>query len=440
MLSFIKQKLPTPLKKTLISIKEKTYDNWQKRLLYKRMRLKHAKLLETLKGKKKIKVVFLAIHKSIWKVDTVFKRMQSDPLFEPVILICPYMVFGKERMRQDLKDTYEYFEEKGYPVISSYSTVEERWITLEELEPDIVFFTNPYKLTKSEYYERAYNNYLCCYVPYYFMATTHTGKLSSQLNTFMLNSMWRVYWPHQYIFDQFRKHSLTKGGNSLLTGYPASEPLLGVEQLREQRNQAWKSQTHKKKKLIYAPHHSIETEDFFLSTFLKYGDFIRQLSTSYKDEIQWSFKPHPILKDKLIHHPDWGLERTEEYYKYWESTSNTQLDLGGYDQLFLESDALIHDCSSFIAEYSFTQKPVLYLHRERSDVDSFLNEFGKKIFKGHRKAISRQDIINFISSIIDERETSTEKKGLFFATYLHQLYNDKMPSQKIVEDIKSKLN
>ena len=52
MLSFIKQKLPTPLKKTLISIKEKTYDNWQKRLLYKRMRLKHAKLLETLKGKK----------------------------------------------------------------------------------------------------------------------------------------------------------------------------------------------------------------------------------------------------------------------------------------------------------------------------------------------------------------------------------------------------
>src|SRR5690554_2301 len=34
-----------------------------------KMQLKHFELLKELKGKKKIKVVFLAIHKSIWKVD-----------------------------------------------------------------------------------------------------------------------------------------------------------------------------------------------------------------------------------------------------------------------------------------------------------------------------------------------------------------------------------
>lgn len=66
-------------------IKNKYYDflnsNFYKKYLFKKMQKKHKQLIEQIKGKEKIKVVFLAIHKSVWKVDPVFKKMLDDPYF-----------------------------------------------------------------------------------------------------------------------------------------------------------------------------------------------------------------------------------------------------------------------------------------------------------------------------------------------------------------------
>jgi|AntRauMinimDraft_4_1070384.scaffolds.fasta_scaffold00937_9 hypothetical protein len=439
MLKLIRQSLPKPLKKVLSNIKKRTYDNWKKKLFFKRMQLKHIALLKKLKDKDKIKVVFLVLHKSVWKVDPLFKKMLEDPQFEPLILVCPYTSISLEGTRQDMMDVYKYFNEKGYPVISAYTAKGRRWRELSELGTDIVFFTNPYKLTKSLYYEEAYKNYLCCYVPYYFMATTHTGELSSQLNTLMLNSMWRIYWPHQYVFEQFSRHSVANGKNSKLTGYPATEVFLQSGHLKEQTKKAWKTQKSKKRKIIYAPHHTIENNDSSLSTFLQYGNFIRQLSNEYQDRVQWSFKPHPILKEKLCAHPDWGDKRTNEYYQYWRENPNTQLDLGGYDDLFNESDALIHDCSSFIVEYSFTKKPALYLLNPKNRSESFLNEFGKKIFENYKKAECKKDIVSFVDDIFNEKESQLSNKNSFFESYLDELYIKSTPSQKIIDDIKSEI-
>ena len=119
MLQTIKKILPEPIKSNLIAVKQRTYDTWQKKRLFKRMQLKHTKLLQQIRGKEKIKVVFLAIHKSVWKVDPVFKKMLKDPFFEPQILVCPYLHYGEERMLEDMEETYNYFIEKGYPVQKS---------------------------------------------------------------------------------------------------------------------------------------------------------------------------------------------------------------------------------------------------------------------------------------------------------------------------------
>src|SRR5690554_4220639 len=110
MLQVFKRILPTPVKKELIAVKQKKYDQWQKKRIFKRMQVKHAELLKQVKGKEKIKVIFLAIHKSVWKVDPVFKKMLHDPFFEPEILVCPYMPYGEERMLEDMEQAYSYFK------------------------------------------------------------------------------------------------------------------------------------------------------------------------------------------------------------------------------------------------------------------------------------------------------------------------------------------
>src|SRR5699024_6494443 len=146
--------------------KQKTYDQWYKKRLFKKMQVKHAELIEQVKGKQKIKVVFLAIHESIWKVDPVFRKMLEDPFFEPEILVCPYTVYGEERMLEDMQQAYNYYISKGYPVRKAREE-DGSWVNLSDIKPDIVFFTNPHNVTRKEYYEDAYLNYLSCYVPYH---------------------------------------------------------------------------------------------------------------------------------------------------------------------------------------------------------------------------------------------------------------------------------
>lgn len=138
MLQFVKKRLPKPIKQLLITAKQKTYDQWYKKRLFKRMQLKHAELLKQVKGKEKIKVVFLVIHKSVWKVDPVFQKMLQDPIFEPEILVCPYTSYGEERMLEDMEQAYNYFFAKGYPVRKSLKE-DGSWLVLDEVKPDIVF-------------------------------------------------------------------------------------------------------------------------------------------------------------------------------------------------------------------------------------------------------------------------------------------------------------
>ncbi|WP_157980366.1 CDP-glycerol glycerophosphotransferase family protein [Pseudidiomarina taiwanensis] len=388
---------------------------------------------------KKIKVVFLVIHRSVWKVDTVFRRMQNDDLFDPEILVCPNIKASSTELEAELESTYNFFESKNYKVSKSRKANGE-WLRLDELAPHIIFFTNPYKLTLTEYYESAFKNYLSCYVPYYFMATEHAGKLSDLLNTRMLNAMWRIYWPHKYVYDEYAKWSTCKGKNGRLSGYPAVERLYDHPRThRELERSVWRKVGDTKKRIIYAPHHSIENSAKSLSSFLIFGKLLRDISARYKNEIQWAFKPHPLLKEKLYNHPDWGQRKTEEYYSYWENNDNSQVELGEYEKLFIESDALIHDCSSFIVEYAFLEKPALFLKKTELSEDNFLNEFGKIAFKSHQIAESEEEVISFILELLEPTQISRKFCQKDFDSYTSEFYSNNSPSREIINDIKSAL-
>ena len=433
MLNLLKSCLPDTLKTFLRTIKRKTFDKIRKLLLLKKMRVRHSQLIAELADRKQIKVVFLVIHKSVWKVDTVYQKMVGDAFFEPEILVCPYIPFGEERMRDDLDQTYDYFEQKGYSVKRSLKN-DGSWVQLEELHPDLVVFTNPYELTRREYYLTAYSRYLSCYVPYYYMATNHAGNPEEELDKPMLNAMWRIYWPHRYIFEQFAAVSQVRGKNSKLTGYPATEALIKDDLAA--REEVWKAQGEKKKKIIYAPHHTISDDNSSLSTFLRLGLDMKKIAEQYNDSVQWSFKPHPILKSKLYLHPAWGRVRTDKYYDFWSSQAYAQLDEGEYQDLFIQSDAIIHDCSSFIVEYAVTQKPALYLVNRVGGDLTFLNDFGRCAFQAYQTADSAPEINEFVLDVVRNNRPRAKYDNPCLGEYLSEFYSSEMPSDRIIKDIK----
>lgn len=157
-----------------------------------------------------------------------------------------------------------------------------------------------------------------------------------------------------------------------------------------------------------------------------------EIAHKYAAQIQIAFKPHPILQDRL--NLEWGKEKTEAYYKQWDEMPNGQYVSGDYTDIFLTSDAIMHDSGSFILEYLVTKKPAMYLHNGEP-LERDLNEIAVRAINecycvGHNKA----DIETFIKSVIEGKDIKKKIKEQFVNENLLPP-NGKTASQNIYEDL-----
>ena len=421
----------------IISLSKRKIISKYKVWLFWYMRKKHAKIIEQLKNTDRIRVVFLAIHRSVWKVDTIFKAMLADPYFEPIVLVCPCITFGEEIMREEMRSTLDYFNEKGYPTYPSYIEHQDRWVTLAQLSPDIIFFTNPHNLTRPEYYKDAYLKYLSIYAGYGIPVSKY-NNYESQYNQIFHHAVWKIFLQHENSMAIAKKYGAIGGRNCALSGDTTIEELLN-----ESKNElVWKKQSTPKLKVIWAPHHTISRDDqntLPYSTFLLYFNTFVELVVKFEKTIQFAFKPHPMLKPKLYKTVGWGKKKTDEYYSFWKEEGNTQLEEGEYIDLFKQSDALIHDSGAFTGEYIFLNKPVMHLGMP--GIELFFNDFALEAYNCHYKARYSGDIEKFLETcreadpMLKTRESFVEKYS-----YVYGKGNNGRPSKVILNSIKMHLD
>lgn len=387
------------------------------------------KLIKNISGKKPIKIAFLLINESMWKYERIYKLFKEDPRFEPVVFICPLRTYGETIMLEELNNTYNSFVEKKYNVVNTYLENGNLLDIKKTFNPDIVFFSTPWNHSDPQFRIENFMNVLSCYVNYSY---TTSILYDENYNRSTHNYCWKYFVESKFHQKMAKKHSLRKGKNTVVFGYPGTDNFIDE---KYQPTEVWKKQTTKKKRIIWAPHHTIEgniSEKNLLnySTFLRYADFMLEVVEKYKNQIQFAFKPHPNLRGKLNEH--WGEEKTTNYYQKWDKGLNTQLEEGEYTDLFLTSDAMIHDCGSFLIEYLFTHKPVLYLINNETSKKQY-NELGVKALENIPLGYSKKDIIDFIEkTILKGKDSHKEKRREFFETHLKPP-NNKLASENIYE-------
>jgi CDP-glycerol glycerophosphotransferase (TagB/SpsB family) len=96
---------------------------------------------------------------------------------------------------------------------------------------------------------------------------------------------------------------------------------------------------------------------------------------------------------------------------------NSQYENGEYKGLFNYSDAMIHDCGSFIIEYLYTKKPVMYLVEDETVIMD-ANEQTRQAFAVHYHGEKPSDIEQFIKNVIQGIDSEYEKRDAFFRTHL----------------------
>lgn len=373
------------------------------------------KLVKKFQKKDTINVVFLGIDSCMWPYDGLYHLMEKHPRINPVIIVIPHNSFGKSYSKEIYDKTLKFFRGKTERVLSSWDEDKNTFRRLEDImPPDIIFYTSPYDISLPQYnigswYDRA----LTCYVPYGIM---QANIQETQYNLFFHNVIWRCFYETQIHREMAEKYARNIGRNVIVTGYPKIDIFLDNHYIPLD---VWKTKNTKAKRIIWAPHHTIENGLNF-SNFLEYAEFFINILKAYPNDIHIAFKPHPTLRANLYKCKEWGVYKTDAYYKLWDTLPNAQLEEGDYADLFLTSDALIHDSVSFIAEYACLDKPMLFMIKEESSSQKF-NEFGSELFETVHVSENEDEVRQFIKLVLDDQPDPRQAVRQAFANqYLRE--------------------
>ena len=123
-----------------------------------------------------------------------------------------------------------------------------------------------------------------------------------------------------------------------------------------------------------------------------------------KKHPEYSFvvKPHPSLRYKCITEKFLTAREYDDYMDEWNSLNNAAVYTdGNYFDIFKTSDVLITDSSSFLAEYFYSGKPIIFFESQNR---AGFNEFGLKIRKGFYKPQRTEDTEDLLYTLLIKKE------------------------------------
>lgn len=376
----------------------------------------------------KIKVGFILVFNSVFPTMPVFEEMLDSQYFDPYIIVVP----NTSRSHQYQMDIFHEATtalEQQYPgrIIYGYEEKTDSYYDLKD-EYSIIFFCNPYpnlvhKLHYLDYFLD--KNVLTVYMNYGFAALSFWNEV---IHSDFYNKVWLACVESPMNLSYLKKHSRIFGINGVVTGYLKMDKLATIMPTPRLR-----------KRIIISPHHTVwGWKTLNISNFLKYYNFFLELPRIYPD-IDFVFRPHPLLFPNLLAHNIWTNEQINNYLIQLESNPNAIYDHSGdYMEQFANSDAMIHDCGSFIGEYLYTEKPCCYMLKSEKQTQDGLLPLGQACIDNYYKAFSQDDILKFIDNVVIKGKDPLKEKRFFFVqSELKQHYPNS--AQKLIEMLEKKL-
>lgn len=314
-------------------------------------------LLRSEYGKRKIRVGFLVSEVSKWKGQSLYNLMDNSDDFEPIVLIYPQPHDLKNSdvlVEKELANKLHYFENSKMHVKCIWDNYSNTCQRIKNIGVDILFYQQPWDIPPAPSVLNASKYVLTFYFPYYMINNFYPEiEINQNLHHFVFRNI--LLNDDQVKIYKSCTRSILYAGKILGLGHPILDYFYLNRNHKMTRNY-----------VIYAPHFSFRCDrktdnqpSYFSSTFLENGLLILDYAQKHPN-INWVFKPHPRLRSELIDYDVWSKEQVNSYYAAWEKIGVACYD-SSYLDLFLESKAMITDCSSFLTEYSCTGKPLIRL-------------------------------------------------------------------------------
>ncbi len=304
---------------------------------------------------KKINLVFIVHAPQPWpSLKTICDSAIKDRKFNVYILT--FDSFSNE--------CYNFFHQKyGNKRCSviKYTNQQE----FDKIKADYIFFQVPYMhFYPNIDHKTILENYKVCYMHYgmlLFKGDVEKTVLGGSCDFFSKLSF--IFAESDFIAKKYLEYH--PKANVVMSGYPRFDEI-GNDFNNDIKN--------KKFNIIWTPRWEI-----FSSTcnFFDYKDLLLDYAKSNSD-IDFIFRPHPLALKNYVQSQAISQEEIDNYLKNFDDKSRIKIDLDeNYIKKFCNSNLLITDMTSLIAEYFFIGKPIIYCNKT-----NVFNEFGLEIAKG----------------------------------------------------------
>ena len=327
-----------------------------------RCRINYAKQLDILRNRprdQKICVLFIVSEISKWKEQKLYEAMEASGVFYPVIGISAWNrqlepACSNEELLKIHQNAEEFFNQLGDRHVRTVIVEGGRrvHIDLRLFKPDIVFYTEPWSPCEGQD---------PCTVSKFdltFFASYYVGdycQMDWDCHLFVQRLVYGYFCLNETMCEEYAKslRFVVHSTRFISTGHP------GLDFFRK-----GEGNIGDKGYVIYAPHFSFpnpHAPDFGerLSTFDWNGREILEYARSHP-EMNWVFKPHPILREWILDSGFMDNKELSEYFSAWAEVGLVCED-GDYQDLFLQSRVMITDSGSFLTEYGATGHPIIHL-------------------------------------------------------------------------------
>lgn len=375
--------------------------------------------LKSISNKPKIKLGFVVYTSSMWNVDELYSLISKDDRFECSIIVAHVKMSDTDSSNKEYLRTMQFFEKLKYNTIEACSIDNIR-------QYDILYYLSPTIFSDKivDFYNVPFST-IILHSSYSYMLAGNMEKLN----------IWLYHWAIKYYTDsEYYKKLIEKSknytGNAAYLGFPKMDKFYSSEMYRPSN----------KKVIIYAPHHSVHYKKFKSATFEDNYQEILKIAKKYADSTYWIYKPHPLLRaNSVIGGIFKSVEEYDAYEEEWSNLFNAEVVTSGdYYPVFKGSDAMITDSVSFLAEYQFTEKPLLLLESGEETYNDFGNEIVNILYKCDGKAIS--DIEKFVTDVVNGNDTMLEKRKIFFENNLFYMKEGVTANKRIYDDIMSMIS
>ena len=392
--------------------------------------------VEVLKRKDKIRLGFVLFDSAMWCGDELYRLFERDERYEVKVFFC---------MRHDERTalTDANFKRGLQLLRSSGLNVEDMHDINKKIpKQDVLIYLTPYfgYVTRAFRPARLTAETLITYMPY-SMGVGLWGRSNFRIYPIL----WKMFLPKRPSSPNslaMRLPTVNKfpAERMVYSGHPKTDIFYATD--KEAFQFDWKMAQPDAVKIIWAPHWSIKGNGKILrlATFQFNHNFFYEYAKAHP-ETSWVLKPHPQLLTSAVKTGVFpSTEAFEEYLRKWDELPNAKVVTGGYYQrIFMTSDGMILDSSSFTVEYQYTQKPMCFLTRK----ETRLNPAGKMVIDANYKVDGNDfdGIAKFIEDVlINKHDTQTDaRRKVFDAELNYRKYNGMLASEKIFQTIDQSL-